>query len=43
MWRLWNKPDRDLDREISFHLETLADSYQRQGMSREEAMRAARR
>ncbi|HAX43923.1 MAG TPA: ADOP family duplicated permease [Bryobacteraceae bacterium] len=43
MWRLWNKPDRDLDREISFHLETLADSYQRQGMSREEAMRTARR
>jgi predicted permease len=43
MWRPWSKPDQDLEREISFHLETLADGYQRQGMSREEAMREARR
>ena len=43
MWRPWIKPDQDLEREISFHLETLADGYQRQGMSRDEAMREARR
>jgi predicted permease len=38
----WRKADNDLDRELQYHLETLADDYQRRGMSREEAMRRAR-
>jgi hypothetical protein len=39
----WSKAETGLDREVAFHLETLADSYQRQGLSRDEAMREARR
>ena len=32
----------DLDREMQHHLETLADLYERQGMTRDEAMHQAR-
>lgn len=39
----WQKETTELDREISYHLETLADGFERQGMTRAEAMRRARR
>ncbi len=39
----WNKAETDLDREVQYHLESLADTFQSQGMSRDEAMRQARR
>jgi len=39
----WSKAESDLDREVQYHLESLADSFQSQGMSRAEAMREARR
>jgi predicted permease len=39
----WRKSETDLDREVAYHLETLADSYERQGMTRDEALRQARR
>lgn len=38
----WRKANNDLDREVQYHLETLADGYERQGMTRQEAMRRAR-
>jgi predicted permease len=38
----WKKSETDLDREVHFHLETLADAYERDGMSRKEALRRAR-
>ncbi len=38
----WKKSETDLDRELSYHLETLADTYEAQGLSRKEAMRKAR-
>lgn len=38
----WNKAESDLDREVQHHLETLADAYERQGLSRQEALRQAR-
>jgi len=38
----WTKAETDLDREVRHHLDALADSYQKQGMSRAEAMRHAR-
>jgi putative ABC transport system permease protein len=38
----WTKAETDLDRELRHHLETLADSYQKQGMSRAEAIQKAR-
>lgn len=38
----WRKANTDLDREVQYHLETLADAYERQGMNRKEAMRRAR-
>ncbi|MBL8230831.1 MAG: ABC transporter permease [Bryobacterales bacterium] len=38
----WSKANTGLDREVAYHLETLADAYERQGMSRKEAMRRAR-
>jgi hypothetical protein len=38
----WKKSETDLDRELSYHLETLADTYESQGLSRKEAMRKAR-
>jgi predicted permease len=38
----WNKAESDLDREVQHHLEKLADAYERQGLSRREALRQAR-
>lgn len=38
----WNKAEPDLDREVQHHLEALADAYERQGLSRQEALRQAR-
>ena len=35
--------DGDLDEELTFHVEMLTDKYVKQGMTRDEAMRAARR
>src|SRR6185503_7381379 len=35
--------DRELDDELTFHVEMLTDKYLRQGMTRDEAARAARR
>lgn len=37
----WKRAESDLDREVQHHLETLADAYERQGLSRQEAMRQA--
>ena len=39
----WKRTEADLDREVAYHLETLADAYERQGLSRKEAMRQARK
>jgi predicted permease len=39
----WNKKESDLEREVRFHLESIADSLVRQGLSRDEAMLQARR
>ncbi|MBI4906635.1 MAG: ABC transporter permease [Acidobacteria bacterium] len=38
----WTRQDDDLDLEVRYHLERLADGYEREGMSRKEAMRKAR-
>ena len=35
--------DRELDDELTFHVEMLIDKYMRQGMTRDEAERRARR
>jgi predicted permease len=40
---LFFRKERDLDDEVRFHLEMMADEYRRRGMSDEEARRAARR
>ena len=37
------KAENDLDREVRHHLESLAEAYERQGMSRREALREAQR
>src|SRR5689334_2912606 len=39
----WNRMESDLSREVAHHLHELAAEYQRQGHSREEAMRMAKR
>lgn len=39
----WQKEESDLDRELRYHLETLADEFEKQGMSRADAMKRARR
>ena len=39
----WNTRDRDMDREMTFHLESIAREYVRSGMSKEDAALAARR
>src|SRR3982751_3555737 len=39
----WNKKESDLEREVRYHLESLADAFERQGLSRAEAMVRARR
>jgi putative ABC transport system permease protein len=38
----WTTRDRDMDREMAFHLESLRQQYVRSGMSEAEAARAAR-
>jgi putative ABC transport system permease protein len=38
----WNARDREMDREMTFHLESLAREYVRGGMSEADAQRAAR-
>ena len=37
------RTERDLDDEVRFHLEMMADEYRKRGMSADEALRAARR
>jgi len=39
----WNKKDSDLDREVAYHLQSLADAFEREGLSKDEAMLRARR
>ncbi|HEU0122574.1 MAG TPA: ADOP family duplicated permease [Bryobacteraceae bacterium] len=39
----WQKEESDLEREIRYHLETLADGFEKQGMSRAEALKQARK
>lgn len=39
----WKKAETELEREMRYHLESLADGLERQGMSRAEALRRARR
>jgi predicted permease len=39
----WSSRDRDMDREMAFHVESLAREYVKSGMSAEAAERAARR
>ncbi|WP_321475943.1 ABC transporter permease [uncultured Paludibaculum sp.] len=39
----WNRKESDLEREVRYHLEALADSFERQGFSPAEAMLRARR
>lgn len=39
----WTKAETDLDREIAHHLHHLAAEYERQGYSREEALRMAKK
>jgi hypothetical protein len=38
----WSSRDREMDREMGFHLESLRHQYIRSGMSEKEAARAAR-
>lgn len=38
----WKKKENELEQEMAHHLETMADGLERQGMSREEALRRAR-
>ncbi len=39
----WSARDDDMDREMAFHVESLAGEYERSGMPRTDAERAARR
>jgi predicted permease len=39
----WSKERAELDQEVSYHIETLADTFEAEGMSRDEALRRARR
>ncbi|MEZ5404347.1 MAG: ABC transporter permease [Bryobacteraceae bacterium] len=38
----WKKAETDLDRELQYHLQILADGFERDGATREEALRRAR-
>ena len=40
---MWNTRDRDMDREMTFHLESITREYVRSGMAEEDAALAARR
>jgi hypothetical protein len=39
----WKREDNELDLELRYHLETMADGFEAEGMTRAEAMRRARR
>ncbi len=39
----WQKVETELEREVRHHLESLIDEYEKQGMTRGDAMRKARR
>ena len=39
----WKREDSELDLELRYHLETMADAFEAEGMTRAEAMRRARR
>jgi predicted permease len=39
----WKREDTELDLELQYHLEAMADAYVAEGMPREEALRRARR
>lgn len=39
----WKREDSELDLELRYHLETMADGFEAEGMTRAEAMRRARR
>jgi putative ABC transport system permease protein len=39
----WHSRDRDMEREMAFHVDSLARDYAREGLSDEDAQRAARR
>lgn len=39
----WDRERSELDREVAYHIETLADAYETEGMSRAEALVRARR
>lgn len=39
----WNKKESELEREVRYHLEALAEGFERQGLSPAEAMLRARR
>jgi len=41
--RFWKRGETELEREIAHHIHHLAGEYERQGYSREEALRMARR
>ena len=39
----WKKAETGLERELRFHLDSLAEAFERQGMTRSDAMQRARR
>lgn len=39
----WKREDSELDLELRYHLEAMADAFVAEGMTRTEAMRRARR
>ena len=39
----WDARDRDMDQEMAFHVDALARDYEREGMTRNDAARAAAR
>ena len=39
----WKREDSELDLELRYHLEAMADAFEAEGMTRAEAMRRARR
>lgn len=39
----WQREESELDRELRYHLETLADGFEREGLTRAAAMRRARK
>lgn len=39
----WRKQSEDLDREVAYHIESLADAFEKQGMPRDQALARARK